>query len=127
MSKFDELYERIITDGDGVKWSQDVNVKKGKMRKLLAVPSDKITKEYTNVKCPEDLGSVLLNKTQHFFQHYKDLEDEKWVKVKGWKGVEAANKEIMDSFNNYNKANTVMVGDQRVPIIKPPDVGIIYN
>jgi inorganic pyrophosphatase len=39
----------------------------------------------------------------HFFEHYKDLEQGKWVKVKGWEGIDAAKKEIMDSVERYNK------------------------
>jgi inorganic pyrophosphatase len=41
----------------------------------------------------------------HFFEHYKDLEEGKWVKVLGWEGPESAHKEIMDGIANYNKAH----------------------
>ena len=40
---------------------------------------------------------------EHFFKHYKDLEEGKWVKVDGWKGPEAAQREILDSINRYNQ------------------------
>jgi inorganic pyrophosphatase len=39
----------------------------------------------------------------HFFEHYKDLEEGKWVKVLGWEGVDAAHQEIVDGIANYNK------------------------
>ena len=39
----------------------------------------------------------------HFFEHYKALEEGKWVKVEGWEGPESAQKEIMDGIANYNK------------------------
>ena len=38
-----------------------------------------------------------------FFEHYKDLEKGKWVKVKGWEGIESAHKEILDGIANYKK------------------------
>jgi len=41
----------------------------------------------------------------HFFEHYKDLEKGKWVKVKGWEGPESAKQEILDGIANYNKAH----------------------
>ncbi|MDQ6998144.1 MAG: inorganic diphosphatase [Mariprofundus sp.] len=38
---------------------------------------------------------------KHFFEHYKDLEKNKWVKVLGWGGKEAAQKEVLDSIASY--------------------------
>ena len=71
--------------------------------KLLAVPIDKIYPPYRDIKKPEDLPSEELARIQHFFEHYKDLENGKWVKVKGWDGVDAAMKEIRDSVDRYAK------------------------
>jgi inorganic pyrophosphatase len=47
---------------------------------------------------------VLLDKISHFFEHYKDLEEGKWVKVDGWEGKEAAHKEILDSIERFQNA-----------------------
>jgi len=69
--------------------------------KILAVPVDKLTPEYKKKKKPEDLGAGLLAKIGHFFQHYKDLEPGKWVKIDGWEGLEAAKKEILASVERY--------------------------
>jgi inorganic pyrophosphatase len=44
-----------------------------------------------------------LNQIQHFFEHYKDLEPGKWVKVKGWGGVADAHTEILEGIERYNK------------------------
>ena len=52
---------------------------------------------------PKDLNSLILNQIQHFFEHYKDLEKGKWVKVKGWEGKDAAHKEILDGIERFNK------------------------
>ena len=71
--------------------------------KLLAVPIDKILPIYSHLQKPEDLNSLTLNQIQHFFEHYKDLEKGKWVKVKGWEGRDAAHKEILDGLERYNK------------------------
>jgi inorganic pyrophosphatase len=71
--------------------------------KVLAVPIDKILSIYTQWQKPEDLNPARLNTIAHFFQHYKDLEPGKWVKVVGWEGVDAARKEIMDGIANYQK------------------------
>jgi inorganic pyrophosphatase len=71
--------------------------------KLLAVPEDKILPIYSHWQKPEDLNVLRLNQIQHFFEHYKDLEKGKWVKVKGWEGKDAAHKEILDGIERYNK------------------------
>ena len=69
--------------------------------KLLAVPTDKLYPLYRNVKSPEDLQPEELERIKHFFEHYKDIEKGKWVKVKGWKGVDAAHEEIVRSAERY--------------------------
>ncbi|MDY0271531.1 MAG: inorganic diphosphatase [Advenella sp.] len=71
--------------------------------KLLALPVDKLYPVYRNIKSPEDLPEEELKRIQHFFEHYKDLEPGKWVKVKGWEGVDAAKAEIMASADRYAK------------------------
>jgi inorganic pyrophosphatase len=75
----------------------------GEDGKVLAVPTDKILSLYSQWKKPEDLNPFRLKTIAHFFEHYKDLEEGKWVKVQGWEGPEAAQKEIMDGIANYNK------------------------
>jgi len=69
--------------------------------KVLAVPSSKLKPVYCNVKGPEDLPAFLIDQIKHFFEHYKDLEKNKWVKVTGWADAEAAKKEIVDSIASY--------------------------
>lgn len=69
--------------------------------KILVVPSDKITKEYSHIQIHQDFRPCVLDKISHFFQHYKDLESNKWVKVEGWKDIISAKDEIAGSFNNY--------------------------
>ena len=76
----------------------------GEDAKLLAVPVDKLCKLYMDVKSTDDMPKLLLNQIAHFFEHYKDLEDGKWVKVEGWTGIEAAHQEILDSLERFQNA-----------------------
>lgn len=71
--------------------------------KLLAVPINKLSKMYKDVETYNDLPQPLLLSIEHFFKHYKDLEEGKWVKVEGWEGPEAAKKEIISSIARYNE------------------------
>jgi inorganic pyrophosphatase len=76
----------------------------GSDAKVLAVPVDKLLSLYSHWKKPEDMNPARLNTIAHFFEHYKDLEPGKWVKVKGWEGPEAAKKEIADGMAAYQAA-----------------------
>jgi inorganic pyrophosphatase len=71
--------------------------------KVLAVPVDKVLSIYTQWQKPEDLNDLRLQQIQHFFEHYKDLEKGKWVKIDGWYGPDDAKQEIMDGVANYKK------------------------
>lgn len=75
----------------------------GNDAKLLAVPIDKLSTLYRNIKSYEDVSPHLLATIAHFFEHYKDLESEKWVKVQGWQGVDHAKKEILESIERFQK------------------------
>ena len=72
--------------------------------KVLAVPTKKILPAYDKIETLADVHELTLNQIQHFFEHYKDLEKGKWVKIQGWKGIDEAKKEITDGIANYNKA-----------------------
>ena len=69
--------------------------------KVLAVPIDKILSIYTQWQKPEDLNPMRLKTISHFFEHYKDLEQGKWVKVLGWEGPDAARQEVAEGVANY--------------------------
>lgn len=70
--------------------------------KIIAVPKDKLSTLYREVKSIKDLRPELLQQIEHFFAHYKDLEANKWVKIDGWEDVSAAKQEILDSISRYN-------------------------
>jgi inorganic pyrophosphatase len=69
--------------------------------KVLAVPTEKILAAYSNYQSLSDVHELTLKQIAHFFEHYKDLEKGKWVKVVGWKGLDEAKKEIVDGIANY--------------------------
>lgn len=69
--------------------------------KLLAVPMPKLTPFYNHVNDYRDMQPDKLAKITHFFQHYKDLEEGKWVSVEGWGGLEEARKEVIDGIARY--------------------------
>jgi inorganic pyrophosphatase len=72
--------------------------------KLLAVPIDKILSIYSHWRKPEDLNPLRLKTIQHFFEHYKDLEQGKWVEVKGWEGPQSAMAEVSSGIKAYAAA-----------------------
>jgi inorganic pyrophosphatase len=58
----------------------------GQDEKILAVPASKLHPFYDDVEEYTDIPKILLDQIAHFFEHYKDLEDGKWVKIVGWEG-----------------------------------------
>ena len=71
--------------------------------KLLAVPVDKVLSLYSQWKKPEDLNPARLKVIAHFFEHYKDLEKGKWVKLDGWGDAAEAKQLILESIVRYNE------------------------
>jgi len=72
--------------------------------KIIAVPSPKLTQRYVNVRNYTDLPSITLEQIQHFFEHYKDLEPGKWVKVEGWGDAAEAKTLIMQAIERARQA-----------------------
>ncbi|MBO6554712.1 MAG: inorganic diphosphatase [Roseitalea sp.] len=69
----------------------------GQDEKVIAVPSPALTKRYDGVKDYTDLPEITLQQIEHFFEHYKDLEPGKWVKLGGWQNRETAEKLIVEA------------------------------
>ena len=72
--------------------------------KLLAVPVDKLCTLYRQVQKIEDLPPLLIAQIAHFFEHYKDLEPNKWVKIQGWEDGSAARAEILVGIERFQNA-----------------------
>ncbi len=69
--------------------------------KLLAVPHEKLTQLYNDMHDIDDVPQLLKDQIVHFFEHYKDLEKGKWVKVEGWENADAARAAIVKSAAAY--------------------------
>lgn len=76
----------------------------GMDEKILAVPVSKTHPMFDHVKDYKDLPQILLDEIEHFFTHYKDLEKGKWVKMKGWEGVERAKELIVEGIDNVKNS-----------------------
>ncbi len=72
--------------------------------KVLAVPIDKLSRMYRGVRSFRDLPEAVLDQIAHFFEHYKDLDEGKWVRVGGWGDVDEAKQEILDSLKMFEEA-----------------------
>lgn len=75
----------------------------GHDEKILAVPHPKLHPFYDDVKSYEDLPKILIQQIEHFFAHYKDLEEGKWVKVTGWRGPDVAAQLIEEAIARAEK------------------------
>jgi inorganic pyrophosphatase len=75
--------------------------------KVLAVPIDKLTSLYRAVRSHRDVPPETLAQIAHFFQHYKDLEPRKWVKVAGWVGPREAQREITQAVERAHATKLV--------------------
>jgi inorganic pyrophosphatase len=64
--------------------------------KIVAVPGPKITKRYDRIQSYTDLPEITMKQIEHFFEHYKDLEPNKWVKIVRWGGPEEAYRLIQE-------------------------------
>ena len=73
--------------------------------KVIAVPTSKVLPMYDHWQNIDDVNAMRRNAIAHFFEHYKDLEKGKWVKVLGWEGIDAAKKEITDGIEAFKKSN----------------------
>ena len=75
--------------------------------KLMAVPITKLLPTYEKVKEIEHIPDTLLRQIEHFFEHYKDLEEGKWVKVSGWGSSAEAKEEIVKSLQAFRDAEGI--------------------
>ncbi|HLK92448.1 MAG TPA: inorganic diphosphatase [Polyangia bacterium] len=64
--------------------------------KILAVPASRLTRRYDQIQDYTDLPEITVKQIEHFFAHYKDLEEKRWVKVVGWADVHHAKQAILD-------------------------------
>lgn len=77
---------------------------KGRDDKVLAIPMNELCGLYEDVQSARDLPPTQLSQIKHFFEHYKDMEPEKWVKVQGWEDAASAVAEIEKANERYRAA-----------------------
>jgi len=65
--------------------------------KIIAVPVPRLTRRYDQIQNYTQLPDITIKQIEHFFEHYKDLEEFKWVKALGWGDVDEAKSIIMES------------------------------
>jgi inorganic pyrophosphatase len=72
--------------------------------KVIAVPKDKLDPTFKNIRDIDDLPEAVKEKIKHFFEHYKELEPGKWVKVKEWRKAEEAKKKISEAIKRFRES-----------------------
>jgi len=72
--------------------------------KILAVPADKLSTIYRGITDIDQIPELTKHQIQHFFEHYKDLEPNKWVKIEGWEDAASAKAELVNSVKLYEEA-----------------------
>jgi len=78
----------------------------GQDEKVIAVPSPHLTRRYVGVTNYSDVPTITLQQIEHFFEHYKDLENGKWVKIGDWGDANAARRAITDAIARAAAAGT---------------------
>ncbi len=73
--------------------------------KVIAVPVSRLYSMYDHVKSIDNLPMELVEQITHFFEQYKTLEKNKWVKIGGWASSEKAKSEIIESLQRYVHVN----------------------
>ena len=71
--------------------------------KLISVPVSKIDPRYDRIQSLQDLPQITLDRIKNFFETYKTLEPNKWVKVKDFKDKQEAQRILQTSIENYKK------------------------
>lgn len=77
----------------------------GQDSKIVAIPTPKIDPSFSDVQDIEDVPQHLKDQIKHFFEHYKELEKGKFVKVSGWEGKESAARKITEAISSFQKSN----------------------
>ena len=80
----------------------DMEDEEGPDSKIVAVPKPKLDPYYKDWNDESDIPQHVKDRIKHFFEHYKELEPGKWVKVTGWRGSGEAKKRIRDAIERYS-------------------------
>lgn len=78
----------------------------GKDSKIIAVPHEKIDTSYSKFNEIDQIDKEILDKIKHFFEHYKELEKDKFVKVIDWENKNQAEKIVIDGINRFKEEHS---------------------
>jgi inorganic pyrophosphatase len=94
----------------------------GQDEKIIAVPSSKLTQRYDRVSTYTDLPEITIKQIEHFFEHYKDLEPNKWVKVDEWASAAEAERLVGEAFDRFkdHEGQTATQGEGVAPKTAEP-------
>jgi inorganic pyrophosphatase len=81
---------------------------KGHDSKIVAAPLNKIDPSFSDIKEVDDIPEYLRNQITHFFEHYKELEQGKYVKIIGWRDREIAKKQISEAIHKFKSPDLVV-------------------
>lgn len=81
----------------------DMEDEEGVDTKVVAVPSEKIEPRYSGIRDLDHLPEIVRKRIEHFFEHYKELEPGKWVKVRGWRSAEHAKRKIAEALQRASR------------------------
>lgn len=84
----------------GILFTED---EEGQDSKVVAVPINKIDPTFSNVKDVNDISEPIRKQIEHFFEHYKELEGGKYVKIAGWGNKNEAEQRISEAMANFKK------------------------
>lgn len=76
---------------------------KGEDNKVLCVPDNGVDPAFKDIQDLKDIPEYTLAEIKNFFEHYKDLEPRKWVKIEGWQGTKAARQYILETAKLYKE------------------------
>jgi len=79
---------------------------KGQDSKIVAAPLNKVDPSFSTITEADEIPQYLRNQITHFFEHYKELEKGKFVKVIGWKGREIAKTHISGAMNKFRSSES---------------------
>lgn len=76
----------------------------GMDEKIIAVPVKKLHPYHDNVENYTDLRQIHIERIEHFFAHYKDLEKGKWTKTVRWGDAKEAGALILEGVERAKAA-----------------------
>lgn len=80
----------------------------GQDEKILMAPVDSLNPYFSDIKSYEDLPPILRDQIAHFFKHYKDLEENKWVEIIRWGNAQEAADIILKGMETYKKSTEIV-------------------